>query len=151
MLNAAVPVTSEGSEPRLLKLKVEPISDYLVIKCADCGDMTVNEYLGTTYDRGVMSMRLTCPRCGLSDERKLFWPNWKGLPGTPPLDEGLVGPGGDGPFDGSCLSEEARQELTQELEGQDSPDESECEWPPLTSDMVLPELAFAHLPAPVAK
>ena len=61
--------------------------DYLMFKCADCGDMTLNEYLGTTYDRGVCCIRITCNSCHLSSVYKLPWPQWVGLPITPELDE----------------------------------------------------------------
>ena len=76
----------DGVANRQLKLKLED-SDYLTIMCADCGRMTVNEYLGTTADLGMRTMRITCKHCALSYLYKLSWPDWKGLPATPPLDE----------------------------------------------------------------
>jgi hypothetical protein len=75
----------------LLRLTVDPLSDYLVLKCADCGDMTKQEYLGTTYEQGTLSIRITCPHCNRSDERKLLDPDWKGLPNTPELEARLLG------------------------------------------------------------
>jgi len=70
----------------LLRLTIEPLGDYLVIKCADCGGITTNEYLGTIHETVSLSMRITCRRCNLSEVRKLLEPDWKGLPDTPELD-----------------------------------------------------------------
>src|SRR5579872_5919001 len=105
MSNSAIETGStvpSSSEPRLLRISVPPMSDYIVFNCLDCGHMTSNEYLGTTFDRGVISVRITCKHCELSDVRKLMWVDWKGLPRTPDLDESsLLGASSDDPLDSS--------------------------------------------------